>query len=65
VILNGPEGDFTNEAQVWEVVQGMDYVIHAIGTTLPKDWNENPAYDISSNVISTLHLLEAAREARV
>jgi len=59
------EGDFTNEAHVREAVQGTDYVIHAIGTTLPKDSNENPAYDISSNVIATLHLLEAAKEAGV
>jgi UDP-glucose 4-epimerase len=59
------EGDFTNEAHVLEAVQGMDYIIHAIGTTLPKDSNENPVYDISSNVISTLHLLEAAKEAGV
>jgi len=59
------EGDFTNEAHVREIVQGMDLVVHAIGTTLPKNSNENPAYDISSNVISTLHLLEAAKEAGV
>ncbi len=59
------EGDFTNEAHVREIVQGMDYVIHAIGTTLPGNSNENPAYDISSNVISTLHLLDAAKEAGV
>jgi UDP-glucose 4-epimerase len=59
------EGDFTNEAHVREIVQGMDYVIHAIGTTIPENSNENPVYDISSNVISTLHLLDAAKEAQV
>ncbi|MGC2064128.1 MAG: NAD-dependent epimerase/dehydratase family protein [Thermodesulfovibrionales bacterium] len=59
------EGDFTNEAHLREVVQGADCIVHAIGTTLPKDSNENPVYDISSNLISTLHLLEAAKEAGV
>ena len=59
------EGDFTNESDLREIVQGMDCIVHAIGTTLPKDSNENPAYDISSNVISTLHLLDAAKEAGV
>jgi UDP-glucose 4-epimerase len=59
------EGDFTNESRLKEIVQGMDCIVHAIGTTLPKDSNENPVYDISSNVISTLHLLDAAREAGV
>lgn len=59
------EGDFTNESHLRDIVQGMDCIVHAIGTTLPKDSNENPAYDISSNVISTLHLLNAAKEAGV
>jgi len=59
------EGDFTNRAHLREIVQGMDYVIHAIGTTLPESSNENPVYDISSNVISTLQLLEAAKEAGI
>lgn len=55
------EGDFTNEADVKHAVKGMDYVVHSLCTTLPKSSNENPAYDISSNLISTLHLLDAAK----
>jgi len=57
------EGDFTNESRLKEIVQGMDCIVHAIGTTLTEDSNENPVYDISSNVISKLHLLDTAKKA--
>lgn len=59
------EGDFTNQAQLDEIVQGMDCIVHAVCTTLPKDSNDNPRYDIASNVIPTLHLLQAAKAAGV
>lgn len=59
------EGDFTNEAHVKEAVAGVDCVIHSLCTTLPKSSNDNPVYDISSNLVSTLHLLEASRDAGV
>lgn len=59
------EGDFTNEAHVKEAVRGVDWVIHSLCTTLPKSSNDNPVYDISSNLVSTIHLLEASRDAGV
>ncbi len=59
------EGDFTNQSHVKEAVQGIDIVIHAVCTTLPRSSNENPVYDISSNLISTLHLLDEAKNAGV
>lgn len=59
------EGDFTKPDHLAEVVNRMEAVIHCIGTTLPKTSNENPVYDISTNLISTLHLLNAAVEAQV
>ncbi len=59
------EGDFTNQAHLDQIVQGMDCIVHTICTTLPKDSNENPMYDISSNVIPTLHLLQTAKKSGV
>ena len=57
------EGDFTNEEVVSEAVRGVDYIFHFIGTTLPKTSTDNPVYDVESNVIATLKLLDiAARE---
>lgn len=59
------EGDFTNETHIKEVVKGIDIVIHSIGTTHPRTSNENMVYDITSNLISTLNLLGAAKDAGV
>jgi UDP-glucose 4-epimerase len=55
------EGDFTNPAHLKPIVKGVDYIVHSIGTTQPKTSNENPVYDIASNLIPTLYLLEAAK----
>jgi UDP-glucose 4-epimerase len=59
------EGDFANRADVDAAVSGCDIVFHLICTTLPGTSNDNPAYDIESNVISTIRLLDAARAMKV
>jgi len=58
------EGDFTNEVDVAEAVKGMDYIFHFIGTTLPKTSTDNPVYDVESNVVGTLKLLDAASKEK-
>ena len=59
------EGDFVNRAHLAEAVCGCDVIYHMVSTTLPRSSNENPAYDVESNVVGTLHLLEAARANRI
>ena len=41
-----------------ETLNGIDTVFHLINTTLPKTSNDDPAFDVQSNVIETLFLLE-------
>ena len=59
------EGDFTNETDVARAIKGIDYIFHFIGTTLPKTSTENPVYDLESNVISTLKLLNLAAQEKI
>ena len=59
------EGDFTNEVDVAQAVKGMDHIFHFIGTTLPKTSTDNPVYDIESNVVATLRLLDLAAKEEV
>jgi len=59
------EGDFTNEVEVAQAVKGMDYIFHFIGTTVPKTSTDNPVYDIESNVVATLRLLDLAAKESV
>ena len=40
------------------IATGFDAVIHCVSTTTPKSSNESPEFDIQSNVIGTLNLLD-------
>lgn len=51
-------GDFANHGEVEEAVRGMDWIYHLAYTTLPQTSNEDPVYDVRSNVIDTLQLLQ-------
>lgn len=59
-------GDFGNRGLLSEALEGVDIVFHLISTSLPKTSNDDPAYDVQSNVIETLFLLEqcVARKIR-
>lgn len=59
------EGDFANPAHLEEALPGCEVVYHLISTTQPKTSNDNPLYDLESNVASTLRLLELARVHQV
>lgn len=58
-------GDFGNRGLLADALAGMDTVIHLISTSLPKTSNDDPAYDVQSNVIETLFLLEKCVELGV
>lgn len=58
-------GDFLDPRSVVPALRGAEVVYHLVSTTLPKSSNENPMYDVESNVLGTLRLLEAARAAEV
>lgn len=51
-------GDFGNRGLLAEALEGIDTVFHLISTSLPKTSNDDPAFDVQSNVIETLFLLE-------
>lgn len=58
-------GDFCNASDISRALSDMDVVFHLISTTLPDPSNENPAYDVESNLVSSLNLLRTAVEKRV
>lgn len=51
-------GDFGNRGLLADALAGIDVVFHLISTTLPKTSNDDPAFDVSSNLVETLFLLE-------
>lgn len=58
-------GDLGNHGEVHEAVKGVDWVFHLAYTTLPQTSNDDPVYDIRSNVVDTVQLLEECRASHV
>ena len=50
-------GDLMSTHDVGEAVDGVDAVMHLVSTTLPKSSNDDPIYDVQSNLVATLQLL--------
>lgn len=53
-------GDFQSAADVEAAVAGCNVVFHLVSTTLPKNSNDDPIYDVETNLVGTLRLLAAA-----
>ena len=52
-------GDFGSTHDIASALDGVDAVLHLVSTTLPKSSNDDPVYDVQSNLGATLHLLDA------
>ncbi|MDP8952439.1 MAG: NAD-dependent epimerase/dehydratase family protein [Actinomycetota bacterium] len=53
------EGELGNHGLIREAVEGIEVVYHFVSTTLPKTSNDDPIYDVRSNLVDTLQLLES------
>ncbi len=58
-------GEFGNRGLLTEALAGIDVVFHLISTTLPKTSNDDPAFDVQSNVIESIFLMEKCLEKGV
>ena len=52
-------GDFQSIEFVEECLEGIDFVFHLISSTVPTNSNKDIAYDINSNLIPGINLLNA------
>jgi len=52
-------GDFLSTHDVGNAIKGADVVLHLVSITLPKSSNDDPIYDVQSNVVGTLQMLNA------
>lgn len=59
------EGYFDDPFKIKEALSGIDYVYHLISTTVPSSSQLNPCYDVESNLIPTLNLLELIKDSSV
>lgn len=51
-------GDLQNVHDLHRAIDGVDAVLHLVSTTLPKSSNEDPVYDVTTNVVATLQMLK-------
>ncbi len=51
-------GDFMSVHDVGKAIEGVDAVMHLISTTLPGNSNDDMVYDVRSNLVPTLQLLD-------
>jgi UDP-glucose 4-epimerase len=58
-------GDFLNPQSLMPALRGTETVFHLISTTLPKNSNDNPVYDVETNVLGSVRLFALCREAGV
>ncbi|MGZ8546870.1 MAG: NAD-dependent epimerase/dehydratase family protein [Sulfuricurvum sp.] len=59
------QGDFSSVADIEQAVSGCQVIFHLVSTTLPKSSNDDPIYDVESNIVASLRLLDIARHAGV
>src|SRR5690606_5139871 len=52
-------GDLQNAQEVAAALKDVDTVFHLVSTTLPKNSNDDPIYDVQTNLVATLQLLQA------
>jgi UDP-glucose 4-epimerase len=48
-----------------EALEGIDVVFHLISTTVPSTSNKDPVFDIETNLVATVRLLNLIRESSV
>ena len=57
------EGELGNHGLIRDALEDIEVVYHFVSTTLPKTSNDDPIYDVRSNLVDTLQLLESCVEA--
>jgi UDP-glucose 4-epimerase len=58
-------GDISSMHDVNDAIHDVDAVLHLVSTTLPKSSNDDPIFDVQSNVVGSLHILNAMVTHRV
>ena len=50
-------GDMLSTHDVRDAIRGADVVLHLVSFTLPKSSNDDLVYDVQTNLVATIHLL--------
>lgn len=59
------QGEFSSANDLATACSDVDVIVHLVSTTIPKSSNDDPIYDIQSNLVGTVQLLQAATRVGV
>lgn len=66
--INGVDyrfGDFGNRGALEDVLDDIDILYHLVWSSIPKTSNDDPAFDVQSNIVETISLLEKCVQKKV
>jgi UDP-glucose 4-epimerase len=58
-------GDLGSESDQERAVVGATSLFHLVSTTIPATSNQDPAFDVETNLLATVRLLERARREKI
>ena len=58
-------GDFLNPHDLSKAIVDCDQALHLISTTVPQTSNEDPQFDVETNVLGTLRFLELIKKSQI
>jgi UDP-glucose 4-epimerase len=58
-------GNFLDPEDWRRTINEVDLVYHLVSTTVPKSSNDDPVYDVESNLVATIKLLNACKDEGV
>ena len=56
------EGDIRNDSELVKAMDGCDICFHLVSSVVPKSSNEDPLFDIETNLLGSVRLLNHAIE---
>ena len=56
-IVEWVTGDIMSAGDVSKAMEGIDVVLHLVSTTLPQNSNEDPIFDVKTNLVASLQIL--------
>lgn len=59
------QGDISNRSSVFDAMRGVDYVVHLASTSIPSTSNDNCIYDVNTNLVGSLNVLDACAEHKI
>lgn len=58
-------GDFLNQHDLSKAIVDCDQALHLISTTVPQTSNDNPQFDVETNVLGTLRFLDLIKKSQI